>query len=86
MNISSVLAWARVWNVPFFRDTIPYLAWTEVAEKADIRVMFSRKLSVSVSEMYLKCKSTCVQGREGTGLWWVLMPTLSLIRASRPWC
>ncbi len=52
MNISTVLAWARVWNVPFFRDTIPYLAWTEVAEKADIRVMFSRKLSVSVSEMY----------------------------------
>ncbi len=52
MNMSTVLAWARVWNVPFFSDTIPYLSWTEVAEKADIRVIFSRKLSVYVSEMY----------------------------------
>ncbi len=51
MNFNTVLAWARVWNVPLFRDTIPYLGWTEVAEKADIRVKFARKLSVSVSEM-----------------------------------
>ncbi len=42
-DCNTVLAWARIWNVPFFRDTIPYLAWTEHAEKADIRVMFSSK-------------------------------------------
>ncbi len=47
MNINTVLAWAQVWNVPFFSDTIPYLDWTVKAEKADIRVKFSSKLSFS---------------------------------------
>ncbi len=52
MTINTVLAWARVWNVSINNDTIPYIDWTEYAKNADIRVIVSGKLSLSVSKVY----------------------------------
>ena len=42
MTTATILAWARVWNTPFY-EYIPRFELTEFARRADIRVRFSGK-------------------------------------------
>ena len=41
MNVNTILAWARVWNIAQYPE-IPYFEVTEQKQEADIRVEFIR--------------------------------------------
>ena len=48
LNSSTVMAWARVWNIAPYPE-IPLFKETQIAAKADIRVKFSGTIYLMIS-------------------------------------